>query len=177
MILHESENLAQEPDPGRRSLLRTVIAGLACLMGSTIAGSAGTYLFAKSKLAHREAWSDAGDVSEFEQGAPQEITFEKPQLDGWNTTNEKASAWVVRKEDGSVSAFSPLCTHLGCAYRWEAKKGAPEKGEFFCPCHGSRFDWRGNVIAGPAQRPLDRYQTRVEGSRLWILSKDTEIGS
>lgn len=46
-----------------------------------------------------------------------------------------------------------ICTHLGCSptYRPEV---APEdlgpdwKGGFFCPCHGSTFDYSGRVASG-----------------------------
>ena len=46
-----------------------------------------------------------------------------------------------------------LCTHLGCSptYRPElapADLGADWKGGFFCPCHGSKFDFAGRVYAG-----------------------------
>ena len=44
-----------------------------------------------------------------------------------------------------------LCTHLGCSplYRPEvapADLGADWKGGFFCPCHGSKFDFSGRVF-------------------------------
>lgn len=44
------------------------------------------------------------------------------------------------------------CTHLGCSPKF-VKKGegsspAAEKGGFFCPCHGSRFDLAGRVFKG-----------------------------
>lgn len=46
-----------------------------------------------------------------------------------------------------------ICTHLGCSptYRPEvapADLGADWKGGFFCPCHGSRFDFAGRVYSG-----------------------------
>ena len=55
---------------------------------------------------------------------------------------------VVNTGEG-YRAFSAVCTHLGCVVKW--KKG---RRQFFCPCHGARFDVDGNVMGGPAPRPL-----------------------
>lgn len=46
-----------------------------------------------------------------------------------------------------------ICTHLGCLpkqhfERGEAALGADWPGGFFCPCHGSKFDLAGRVMAG-----------------------------
>jgi menaquinol-cytochrome c reductase iron-sulfur subunit len=163
-----SENILPEDPPDRRSLFRAAIAGLATLMGFTFAAPAGTYLFAKNKTTDSDVWADAGDISEFSQSTPQEISFETRQTDGWDIENAKSSAWIVRHGDGSVTAFSPWCTHLGCAYHWEPDAAKRSAGCFVCPCHGSRFNAAGEVIDGPALRPLDRYATKTQGSRLWI---------
>ena len=54
-----------------------------------------------------------------------------------------------------------LCTHLGCSptYRPDiapADLGDDWKGGFFCPCHGSKFDFAGRVYAGvPAPTNLE----------------------
>jgi quinol---cytochrome c reductase iron-sulfur subunit, bacillus type len=117
-------------------------------------------------------WADAGEIAEFSQSVPQEITFESRQADGWNIEESKASAWIVRQGDGSMVSFSPWCTHLGCAYHWESKR-SETGGCFVCPCHGSRFHANGIVLEGPASRPLDRYATKTQGSRLWILPGTT----
>jgi Rieske Fe-S protein len=84
-------------------------------------------------------------------------------VDGWKVTSEKSTAWVVKSASNQVTAFGPQCTHLGCAIRWD-----DAKSEFLCPCHNSVFDAQGKVVSGPAPRPLDRYETKVEGKQLMI---------
>lgn len=158
----------------RRSFLRSAIAGLTSLMGLAFAGPAVSYLFAKKRDPELKAWADAGEITEFSQSLPQEITFESRQTDGWSIEDGKASAWVVRQSDGSMVAFSPWCTHLGCAYHWEPKRSQTAGGCFVCPCHGSRFATNGTVLEGPASRPLHRYATKNQGTRLWILPTDGE---
>ncbi|WP_437230742.1 FAD-dependent oxidoreductase [Planctomicrobium sp. SH661] len=56
---------------------------------------------------------------------------------------------VYRHPDGTLSSCSAICTHMGCVVRWNG----PEK-TWDCPCHGSRFNTDGEVIAGPAESPL-----------------------
>lgn len=44
-----------------------------------------------------------------------------------------------------------ICTHLGCVPLYKPKKGEVDNtwlGGFFCPCHGSRFDFAGRVFKG-----------------------------
>jgi len=58
---------------------------------------------------------------------------------------------VSRDPDGALHAVSAGCTHLGCVVAWNAVERSWD-----CPCHGSRFDPDGEVLTGPAIRPLDR---------------------
>jgi menaquinol-cytochrome c reductase iron-sulfur subunit len=91
------------------------------------------------------------------------MTFRRNRIDGWKIISERSTAWVVKLPDNSITAFGPQCTHLGCAYHWEESKN-----EFICPCHNSIFAVDGRVISGPAPRPLDRYESKVEGTHLLL---------
>ena len=147
----------------RRNFAKAVVSTLVTVISGAVAASSGTYLLGRTKESKQDSWADAGEVSGLRQGVPQEIVFEKVFVDGWETKSEKTSAWVILGEDGRVAAFSPQCTHLGCPYHWQT-----ERRQFVCPCHGSCFDEKGSVIAGPALRPLDRCQMKMEGNRLWL---------
>jgi len=67
----------------------------------------------------------------------------------------------ARQEHSDIVVLVGLCTHLGCSplYRPEvapADLGADWKGGFFCPCHGSKFDFSGRVFkAVPAPLNLE----------------------
>lgn len=58
--------------------------------------------------------------------------------------------WIVRTDRG-IYAFLALCRHLGCIPVW-----VEEEWLFKCPCHGSNYNLEGDVIGGPAPRPLWR---------------------
>lgn len=59
-------------------------------------------------------------------------------------------AGVYKAEDGQIFAVSVKCPHMGCQLVWN-----PDEKSWDCPCHGSRFDYRGRLIDGPAQTAVD----------------------
>ena len=52
-------------------------------------------------------------------------------------------------EQGELHLMSARCTHMGCTVAWSTADHV-----FECPCHGSRFGPSGEVVNGPAARPL-----------------------
>jgi menaquinol-cytochrome c reductase iron-sulfur subunit len=116
-------------------------------------------------------WSEVGPVGAIELNRPKEFEVVRSLSSGWMKTNTVRSVWAYRKPDGTVVAFSPICTHLGCGYRW-----SEGDRNFLCPCHNSVFDLDGRVLGGPAPRPLDLLPTKVEGDRLFIRYQDFKAG-
>lgn len=65
--------------------------------------------------------------------------------------------------DKRLTAFSSVCTHLGCLVNWDNNKK-----EFRCPCHAGRFDISGNVIAGPPPKPLAQLPIEIKDGKVYI---------
>ena len=132
-------------------------------IGVALAIPAGIYLLFPPKARKEAEWVDVADLTGIPAGTATEVSFQHNRVDGWKVISEKTTAWVVKASDGQVTAFTPQCTHLGCAYHWDD----PSKN-FICPCHTSAFSIDGKVLSGPAPRALDRYAVKVQGSRLLI---------
>lgn len=147
----------------RRSFVEVAIFGLTSLIGAALGIPAAAYLFGRKPASGATPWVEVARVDEIATGEPREVRFERKRVDGWKTLTEQSSVWLLKDAKGEVIALAPGCTHLGCAYHWEA-----ERREFVCPCHTSAFAPDGTVIAGPAPRPLDRYVTRIENGKLQI---------
>lgn len=56
---------------------------------------------------------------------------------------------VYRASETEYYAVELACPHLGCRLEWNA-----DEKSWDCPCHGSRFDYRGNRLSAPAQTAL-----------------------
>jgi len=147
----------------RRSFYVAAIYGLGALIGAALGLPAAIYLLFPPKIRSADPFVEIGDVTSLAADSPTEMTFRRNRTDGWKVSSEKATAWVVKHADNSVTAFGPQCTHLGCAYHWDDGKTL-----FMCPCHNSFFSIDGKVTSGPAPRPLDRYETRIDGKKLLV---------
>jgi len=66
---------------------------------------------------------------------------------------------LLKNADGTMTALSLLCTHVCCECSYDQSTKA-----IYCPCHGSVFDSKGNVLRGPASTSLPTIQLRIDGS-------------
>ena len=95
----------------------------------------------------------AGQVDEFEPGTVNHV------LSG--------RCYISRLEDGGFLALWQRCTHLGCTVPW--REG---EGQFNCPCHSSIFDRAGEVLSGPAPRPLDLFPIEIIEGEILVNTGD-----
>jgi cytochrome b6-f complex iron-sulfur subunit len=84
-------------------------------------------------------------------------------------TNVEHRAYVIRFAEG-FRALSAVCTHLGCITRYQ-----PDRNIIACPCHGSQFTLSGDVVAGPAPRPLRWLQMNVSEKGDLIVDTAVEV--
>jgi cytochrome b6-f complex iron-sulfur subunit len=65
-----------------------------------------------------------------------------------------------------VTAFSAICTHLGCIVAWDATART-----IHCPCHDGQFNpANGAVISGPPPAPLPAITTAVENGEIFLVT-------
>ncbi len=72
-----------------------------------------------------------------------------------------APLYVRQVEASAYAAVLLRCTHRGCTVQ--------PAGEILeCPCHGSRYNHRGEVIKGPAPRNLQPYPVTTDAEHVRI---------
>lgn len=84
---------------------------------------------------------------------PKEEADQLKKGEGGLIEYEGKKAGAYKDENGEVFVVSLTCPHLGCVLQWN-----PEELTWDCPCHGSRFDYKGNLIDNPAKEDLTHEQ-------------------
>ncbi len=108
-------------------------------LGSLSIAAAGTVAFAYQYLEPNVLYEPSPVVN---VGKPERYALNSVMLD------VNSGIYIIHSHEGFFS-LSAVCTHLGCLTTWQ-----PEINTITCPCHGSKFDQNGTIIAGPAPKPL-----------------------
>jgi menaquinol-cytochrome c reductase iron-sulfur subunit len=117
------------------------------------------------------SFAEAGDFNSLPVGQPTDLNFEVLATDAYLSQKVTRAVWVIKHSDTKATVFSPICTHLGCHYKWN-----PQTRHFECPCHGSVFTIDGQVIGGPAPRPLDTLPYKIQDGKLYVEWERFEVG-
>lgn len=98
-----------------------------------------------------------------------ELRFPIPTADG--ATIDETNKLIIARVAGVAMAFVLECPHRGTDVTWQANRN-----RFFCPKHRSTFQPNGILIAGRAERGLDRYAIRRDGNEL-VVDTATKLRS
>mgnify|MGYP001185080533 CR=1 FL=1 len=159
------------PIGSRRTFFQRMIGAAAACIGLGLSIPLLGYLVSPALKRRAQPWVDVGAVEDLSVSEPKPLDYVTSIRDGWMETTAHKAVWAIKRADGGVTVFSPICTHLGCGYRWEESDHA-----FKCPCHGSVYDREGKVLEGPAPRALDVLPAKIEHGRLLVMYKEFKAG-
>jgi cytochrome b6-f complex iron-sulfur subunit len=125
-------------DISRRDFLK--LASKAVLTTAGLLGLGGLFRFMDTQ-------TEPSPQTDFDLGSPGKYPL------GSRTILPGVPGLLIHSQSG-FSALSLVCTHLGCTVQ-------SQSDGFTCPCHGSRFDLQGNIIRGPAGKPLHPLRTGI----------------
>jgi ubiquinol-cytochrome c reductase iron-sulfur subunit len=173
---------AKKPDTTRRNLIvATAAVGGAAGAGAAVPFVASWFPSERAKAAGAPIEVDISTLTPGELGI-----YEWRGKPVWVFRRDKEMLQSIKKDDSKVSdpnseipqqppyakneyrsikedvmVVVGVCTHLGCSPKEKgadakAEMGADWNGGFYCPCHGSKFDFAGRVYKGvPAPTNLE----------------------
>jgi ubiquinol-cytochrome c reductase iron-sulfur subunit len=165
---------AKKPDTTRRNLIvATAAVGGAAGAGAAVPFVASWFPSERAKAAGAPIEVDISTLAPGELGI-----YEWRGKPVWVFRRDKEMLQSIKKDDSKVSdpnseipqqppyakneyrsikedimVVVGVCTHLGCSPKEKgadakAEMGADWNGGFYCPCHGSKFDFAGRVYKG-----------------------------
>ena len=140
----------------RRWFLRIAVLGS---MAAVLAQSIGCFVhfYYPNRVGNFGGKVLAGKPEDFKLGEPKYVRDGK--------------FYLSRVPDGLLALYQK-CPHLGCVVPWRPDDPTMDtiepKGRFNCPCHGSIYDRYGQIIRGPAPRPMDIFPVTIDGNKVRV---------
>ena len=155
----------------RRTFLKVLIGILTSFIGILLGVPFIRALVVTQFKTGKQVWQRVSEMNALPEGQPVRINFFLRTDDAYRHETAVHSVWAIKHSPTEVTVYSPVCTHLGCYYKWD-----PGTGHFECPCHGSVFSIDGKVLGGPAPRPLDILPAKIEKGELHIVWEQFKVG-
>jgi ubiquinol-cytochrome c reductase iron-sulfur subunit len=191
--MNEHDKSNREPNKTRRTLVvATSAVGGAAAVGAAVPFVASMWPSERARAAGAPVKVDISGLAPGElqvvewRGKPVWVLKRSPEMvqglksiePRLSDPESKASEQPKYAENEFRSAKPDLlvlvgvCTHLGCSPQEKpasakAEMGADWPGGFYCPCHGSKFDFAGRVFKGspaPTNLPVPPYTVLADGS-------------
>jgi menaquinol-cytochrome c reductase iron-sulfur subunit len=164
-VEEHARRVARDPSAvSRRIFLFKLSLAINGLVGAVVAVPIVRYLLwpVRRKSGYL-SWITLGAVEEFQPGDTRLVTFKNPFSHEWDGQTVNVACYVRRHAGDQFTVWAVNCAHLNCPVRW-----FPEAQLFMCPCHGGVYYSDGSRAAGPPERGLFEYPTRVENGKLLI---------
>jgi menaquinol-cytochrome c reductase iron-sulfur subunit len=155
----------------RRKFLKVLIGILTSFTGILLGIPFIRALVVTKFKTEKQVWQKVSETGSLPEGHPVRINIISRVDDAYRHETAVHSVWVIKHSPTEVTVYSPVCTHLGCYYKWD-----PETDHFECPCHGSVFSIDGKVLGGPAPRPLDILPAKIDNGALFIVWEQFKVG-
>lgn len=126
-------------------LRRSLLAGALAVLGGAMLGAAAAFRRSAATPSAKPASTPAASGSTLTSVAAVSVGGGRQVTDPVTQT----PAWVLQLQPGNFTAYDATCPHQGCTVNFVSAGIG-----FACPCHGSRFDAQGKLLAGPATRNL-----------------------
>jgi ubiquinol-cytochrome c reductase iron-sulfur subunit len=192
----------QEVDKGKRGFLlaATGVVGGAAAVATAVPFAGSMFPSERAKAAGAPVETDISNLAPGEmqivewRGKPVWIVKRtKEMLEGIKKSDNRASdpnsevpqqpAYAkneYRSIKPDIVVLEGVCTHLGCSPQFKSVESKGDMGQdwnggFFCPCHGSKFDFAGRVFQGsPAPTNLRVPPYKFVGDAKIVIGDDTK---
>ena len=162
-----TDNLNEEKSSGqisRRKFFKALTGIFSAFIAITLGIPMIESLVGSISKKKNKIYSKIASINSIKKGEPVNLPFVMTQEDAFIKKTQPENVWAVKTKDSQTKVYSPICPHLGCRYQWNS-----DKQLFICPCHHSVFNVEGNVVSGPAPRPLDTLPHKVKNNQLYVL--------
>lgn len=166
-------NAESEPPLNRRSFLKWV-GGISAAFTALLVGIPSIRAFFSPSFARppKKDWVKVAEADLVDIETPVKVDFVEATNDAWVENRALRTVWLYTEDGEKFTAYSGVCTHLGCSFTFDAAKK-----QYHCPCHHGLFDMKtGAVLGGPPPRPLDLLPVKVDKGAVYVMYETFRTG-